>query len=351
MIRFIPIEDSETWDRLVMTIPEHDIYYLSGYVKAFMRHGDGNPVLVWWEHEGIAAACVLMIRDVANDKHFPQLEHDKYFDAVTPYGYGGFIFSTDPTEEQLSTLSKEFISSLRQQNIISVFFRFHPILKNSKFSKDICEVIDLGKTISLDLKDVDTIWSNITSKNRNMIRKAERSCVEIHHGKGLELLAKFKEIYDETMRDDKAEEYYFFKDDFYKSIAEDLQRNYEVFYATLDDKIVSMAIIIFDNRQLHYHLSGSLREYRSYAPSNKLLYEVALWGATKGYTSFHLGGGVGSGEDPLYKFKAAFNRNSDNQFSIGKLIVNKDKYEELVTLRSSDSEFNNHSKFFPLYRS
>ena len=141
MIRCIPIEDSESWDKLVKSIPEHDVYYLSGYVKAFKHHGDGNPVLVWWSYEGVSGLCVLMIRDVADDKRFLQLDHGKYLDAVTPYGYGGFIFSSEPTEEQLYVLSKEFMDILRQQNIISVFFRFHPILKNAKFSKDICEVL------------------------------------------------------------------------------------------------------------------------------------------------------------------------------------------------------------------
>ena len=68
--------------------------------------------------------------------------------------------------------------------------------------------------------------------------------------------------------------------------------------------------------------------------------------------TFHLGGGVGSGEDNLFKFKIAFNRFSDYQFSIAKHIFNKVKYDELVALRASkDAEFDKESKFFPLYRS
>lgn len=109
--------------------------------------------------------------------------------------------------------------------------------------------------------------------------------------------------------------------------------------------------MIFANGMLHYHLSGSLREYRSLAPSNLLLYKTALWGCEQGFKTFHLGGGVGSGEDPLYKFKAAFNRNSDNQFSIGKMTLDSEKYDYLTSLRKIDSKFNPESKFFPLYRS
>jgi len=68
--------------------------------------------------------------------------------------------------------------------------------------------------------------------------------------------------------------------------------------------------------------------------------------------TFHLGGGVGSGEDNLFKFKIAFNRFSDYQFSIAKHVFDQARYDELVVERATrDAEFNQESKFFPLYRS
>ena len=125
-----------------------------------------------------------------------------------------------------------------------------------------------------------------------------------------------------------------------------------MFYAVLNGEIIAMSIMLFGNKQMHYHLSGSMMEYLNLAPSNLLLYKAALWGCEKGFKTFHLGGGVGSGEDNLYKFKAAFNRNSEYQFSIGKEIFDEEKYNDLVALRSkSDSEFDTDSKYFPLYRS
>lgn len=351
MIRFIDINHSEEWDRLVTSLQDYDIYYLSGYVKAFKLHGDGDPTLIWWEYGNVHGACVIMIRDVADDRRFSLLEHGRLFDAVTPYGYGGFIFSGTLTEGEQAILSHEFSDALKSRSIISVFFRFHPVLANARFSRQICEVYDLGKTISMNLTDADIIWSNITSKNRNVIRKAEKSEVEIHHSDNPNMFKVFKEIYNETMRGDNAEEYYFFEDEFYESIANDLAGNYEIFYATHEDKIISIAIIIFANNHMHYHLSGSLRKFRPLAPSNLLLYKAALWGYERGFKTFHLGGGVGSGETPLYKFKAAFNRNSDCQFSIGKLIVDESYYQTLVDMRVNDYSFNPDSQFFPLYRS
>lgn len=350
MIDIIRLENLDKWDEIVKSFVNHDVYYLNGYVKAFALHGDGDPILINYHSENGRAICVLMLRDVANDQRFAgKIPQGKFFDAVTPYGYGGFLEEGEVDEMRLS---KELEETLKDLRVISVFYRFHPVLNNAKELPPILSTIPLGKTIALDLSSPQIIWENIISKNRNMIRKAEKSNVKISHTDDPTLLKIFKEIYDKTMTEDNADEYYYFKDEFYKSIANDLRGNYQIFYASYDDKIISMAIIIFANNQMHYHLSGSIREYRSLAPSNLLLYKAALWGYEQGFKTFHLGGGVGSGEDPLYKFKAAFNRNSDYRFSIGKSITNNDAYHFLIDLRKSfDNSFNTHSGYFPVYRS
>ena len=179
----------------------------------------------------------------------------------------------------------------------------------------------------------------------------EKNGITIEHGKGMDLLDQFTDIYNATMDKDHAEEYYYFKRPFYESIHNDLKDNYEIFYAVYEGRPVAMSIMLFGNKQMHYHLSGSMIEYRNLAPSNLLLYKAALWGCEQGYKTFHLGGGVGSGEDNLYKFKAAFNKVSDYQFSIGKEIYDEKIYNELVMERKNrDVTFNLTSTFFPLYR-
>lgn len=342
VIRLFGINEDKQWDTVVKSFWEYDIYYLSGYVKAFHIHGDGDPYMLYYEENGLRAIYVYMRR---------MTSIGGVYDSITPYGYGGVLFEGDITEENLQTFWTAYIAKMKEESIVDNFVRYHPVLKNAIPMKAISNVIDLGRTIAFDLSSSEVIWENIISKNRNMIRKAEKNGIEILHGKGLELLKNFKRIYNATMNKDHAEAYYFFEDAFYESIDNDLHDNYEIFYAVLDGQIIAMSIILFANRQMHYHLSGSMIEYRYLAPSNLLLYKAALWGCEYGYKTFHLGGGVGSCEDSLYKFKAAFNRNSDYQFSIGKEIFNKEKYDELVSLRSdSEPEFDETSGFFPLYR-
>ena len=342
MIRLIDLAHSAEWDDIVQGFADYDIYYLSGYVKAFMIHGDGDPFLLYYDGNGLKAIYVYMRRPTAIEG---------VYDSVTPYGYGGVLFEGDASEENKAVFWQEYLATMEQEHIVDSFVRYHPVLRNAEPMKPISNVIDLGKTIAMDLASPELIWDNIHSKNRNMIRKAERNGIVIEHGQGMDLFEKFIEIYNATMDKDHAEEYYYFKLPFYESIHNDLRNNYEMFYAVYEGQIIAMSIMIFANGRMNYHLSGSNLEYRNLAPSNLLLYKAALWGSEQGFKTFHLGGGVGSGEDNLYKFKAAFNKVSDYQFSIGKQVFNQEAYNQLVEIRrQSDSTFNQESHFFPLYR-
>jgi hypothetical protein len=342
MTKVIDVNHYHDWNGIVTEFTNHDVYYLCGYVKAFHIHGDGDPFLLYYEENGLRAIYVYMRRETA----LPGV-----YDSVTPYGYGGVLFEGETSEKNRKAFWDAYVQKMHEENIADNFVRYHPVLKNAEPMKSISNVIDLGKTIAMDLASPDVIWENITSKNRNMIRKAEKNGIEIRHGKGMELLMDFKRIYNATMDKDHAEDYYYFEDEFYESIHNDLYNNYELFYAVLNGEIIAMSIMLYGNKLMHYHLSGSMIEYRNLAPSNLLLYKAALWGCENGFKTFHLGGGVGSGEDNLYKFKAAFNRNSDCQFSIGKEIFDQGKYDELVAERAKrDTSFDANSSFFPLYR-
>lgn len=343
MMQIFNMNQAKEWDYLVQSFTNYDVYYLSGYVKAFQIHGDGEPQLFYYDEKGLRGIYVYMKRKTAIEG---------VFDSITPYGYGGFLLEGDTSEENVKALWTAYVDRMKEENIVDNFVRYHPILANAVPMKTCSDVIDLGKTVAMDLTSEEVIWKNIHSKNRNMIRKAEKNGIVIKHGQGLELFDDFIKIYNATMDKDNAEAYYYFKPEFYKSIHEDLKDNYEMFWAEYEGKIIAMSVMIFANGRLNYHLSGSDLQYRNLAPSNLLLYKAAIWGMEKGMKTFHLGGGVGSGEDNLYKFKIAFNRFSDCQFSIAKHIFDQSKYDELVEERASrDTNFDRENKFFPLYRS
>lgn len=337
------LDQAEHWDAVVRSFREYDVYWLSGYVKAFHIHGDGDPLLFLYDNGMTRGINVVMKRDVAKDERFKgKIVEGQYFDFSTPYGYGGWIIEGEDTE----SLFRAYSAWFEKNGIISEFVRFHPMIKNHEAVGSFYEVIQLGEVVHMDLSSPELIWNNIISKNRNMIRKAIKNNVVIYNGRFPEIFEKFRAIYNGTMDKDDAEEYYYFGSEFYKSILEDLPQNAQVFWAEKEGQVIAASIMLATNGRMNYHLSGSLREFSSFAPTNLLLYEAALWGCANGYRTLYMGGGVGSGEDSLFKFKRAFYKGELNHFFIGKRIYSTEKYNELLGIRT---EIDNPG-YFPKYR-
>ena len=343
MIEVYSLEQHEQWDSIVRTFSAYDVYWLSGYVKAFQIHGDGEPILIYVREGDSRGINVVMKRDIANDERFKlKISTGMYYDFSTPYGYGGWIVEGN----DISAIFDTYNTWVMENRIVSEFVRFHPLIKNHVLCSSFYDVMKLGEVVHMNLSSPEVIWENIISKNRNMIRKAIKNDVKIYNGRFPEIYKTFKTIYDSKMKQDNAEEYYYFEDSFYSSVLEDLPHNAQVFWAEKDEIIIAASIMLSTNGWMNYHLSGSLKEYGSLAPTNLLLYEAALWGCANGYKTLYLGGGVGSNDDGLLKFKKAFYRGELNHYYIGKKIFNEKNYEFLISIRDSIHS----SSFFPNYR-
>lgn len=343
MIKLLTLENSAEWDKVITSFRDHDVYWLSGYAAGFQIHGDGEPILICYEDGGSRAVNVVMKRDIADCHHLKdKMPANTYFDLTTPYGYGGWLMEGECSDK----LFEQYDAWCHENGIVCEFVRFHPVIGNHAFVRDRYEVIRLGNVVCMDLGSEETIIQNLTSKNRNMIRKANKNSVKIYHGNLPELYPRFKEVYEATMRNVHAKPYFFFGDEYYRSIYERLKDNAEVFYAEKDGQYVSGSIMLYANGRMNYHLSGTFSEYRTFAPGNLLLYEAAKWGAEKGLKTLYLGGGVGSENDGLYHFKKEFYRGKTLRFHIGKRVVMEDAYQKLAQLSGADDE----QSYFPIYR-
>ena len=344
MLTVLSLEQFEQWDAIVRSFIEYDVYWLSGYVKAFQIHGDGEPLLFYYESENTRGINVVMKRDIANDPHFEGiLPENTYFDFSSPYGYGGWLIEGD----DINPIFTEYENWCRTNGIVSEFVRFHPVIHNHISVGNSYEIVRLGEVITMDISSPEVIWNNLTSKNRNMIRKAQKNGVQIYNGRDPELFHRFMNIYNDTMNKDHAIDYYYFDDAFYDSILNDLPNHAQVFYAVYQNETIAVAIMIAANGKMNYHLSGSLRDYSHLAATNLLLYKAALWGCDNGCKTFYLGGGVGSQQDSLYSFKKAFYRGDDlNSFFIGKKVFDQLSYDNLLKMRNVSEE----KCFFPKYR-
>lgn len=349
------LENEKEWEVIVKSFKEYDIYYLPNYVKAFWYHGDGIPTLFYYESEEVRGINVVMIRDIAAISIFDEkIPRNTYFDMITPYGYGGFILEGNITKDSIENLNEEYTSYCFKERIVSEFVRFHPFYHSEKELNNIYNIKELGKTITMKLVSQEQIWNNLISKNRNMVRKAKNAGIKIYQGREPVLYDKFRTLYYQTMEKDNAKSYYYFSEEFFHSILEDCKYSSLIFYALLEGKIIAMAIILFQGKKMHYHLSASDVNYKHLAPTNLLLYEAACFGCENGYEMFHLGGGLGSMEDSLYKYKCSFYKVGGNPFYVGKKIFNQLVYDQLVDIRNKSVKANEEemkiNTYFPYYR-
>lgn len=342
--------DREEWNRLVKSFPNWDIYYLYEYVRSLELHGDGKPVLLYWKGKKMELCYAAMLQDIAAfDGFHGSLAKGSLFDMTTPYGYGGPLVKGKLSREEIQQFAKDLEKECSRQNIVSQFFRFDPVVEGQDVFFDLFEAKSFKNTIYMDLESEEVIFKNMDPKNRNMVRKAMKNNVEIFSDSG-EHLEEFIEIYNETMKRNQAEDYYYFKRDYFEYLQREFQNNLVFFYAVYQGKIISAAMFFYNEHFMHYHLSGTLWEYRKLASVNLLLYEAALWGSRRGIQKLHLGGGMEK-DDSLYGFKKQFNRSGALPFTIGRYIFNQEAFRELVKKRAeADCTFDIGKPFLIKYR-
>lgn len=314
-----------------------------------MLHGDGDIYLIYYEYNEDRFCYVVMQNDIADSEKFDEkLEKNKYYDWETPYGYGGPLTDSEISEETQKAFLMDITNYCVEHGIVSQFVRFHPLLKNYDVMPTVIETRYLRDTIFIDTESTELIMINMDSKNRNMVRKAQKNNVSIIR-KNITEYDDFISMYIETMEKNKVEKYYTFGKEYFESLVA-LKDNAFILYAMYEDIPISGSIMYFNDRYMHYHLSGSRTEYRKYSSSNLLLYEAACMASRMEIKQFHLGGGMAP-DDSLFGFKKQFNKNGRAKFVVGRTIFDKEKYRELLVVRKQDDpEFDIDNGFMIQYR-
>ena len=273
----------------------------------------------------------------------------QYFDLVTPYGYGGpVIHWTKDKEKLIQAYMDDFGRYTEKEHIIAEFVRFHPILGNGVDFKEVYKSIFDRKTVGTNLTYDDVIAKEFSKHKRKDIRKALKN-PEIRYEvtENPSTLQDFLKIYYSTMDRDKADDYYYFKPDYFQAMLEKFRGHITAGRVFLGDQLIAMGVYFRYGKYLHAHLSGTLSEYLDYSPANILKYALAVYGHENGYEVIHYGGGSSrSPENGLYRFKKEFGKNTEFDFYIAKKVWNEEIYKQICSAVGADV----NSEFFPAYR-
>ncbi len=345
MITIVNIENQE-WNNSVKKCSTYDVFYLKEYATAFMQEDKSNgiPVLIIYENDDDYAINVVFRRDIAETKIFNEkIEHGKYYDLVSPYGYGGFIGKVSDYEK----LNLEYKSYCKENGYICEFVRFE--LFDNYFRYFQGEVESRTHNVVRDLTiPIDDIWMDFKPKVRKNVKHAIRANLEIIIDESGQYLDEFLKIYYGTMERALAEKEFLFSKQFFETINQ-MKENYIYFHVKSGEKIISSELVIYGANNCYSYLGGTNSAYFELRPNDFLKYEIIKWASEKGLKKFVLGGGYGS-DDGIFQYKACLAPHGIVDFYIGRRIFDENNYSKLVEIRAVENPECIDSSFFPKYR-
>ena len=212
------INNQDAWDSIVYSFPNYDVFYLSGYSKAFMNEKpkNGIPILLYYENENDRAINVVLRRDIAMDEKLSQkIDEGKYFDIIVPYGYGGFWGIVS----DWNMLNQTYTQYCIKKHYICEFVRFELFTEYHKYYDGEIETRTHNVVRSLEMP-LEEMWMDFKQKVRKNVKKANTynlKCIIENNDSHLE---DFLRIYYSTMDRSNAEGEYYFSKQFFEDISD-----------------------------------------------------------------------------------------------------------------------------------
>ena len=281
-----------------------------------------------------------------------ELDGQKWYDIVTPYGYGGpIILECNDIEKLMEGYQQAFTSYCQEKNIVCEFIRFHlfdNVDVREHYYGQTANVLD---NVVVDTAlDYDTIWMNYEHKVRKNVKKARNNGLEICIEQNLNHLDDFLNIYYATMDRNQATDYYYFKRSYFEDIARLLPENYIYFHVMKDGVVIATELVLCSENYAYSFLGGTNEAYYAMRPNDFLKDCIIRWCSETGRKYFVLGGGYHK-DDGIYRYKRSFTQLEDIPFYVGRAVLNQPIYDRLVQLRAEESpDFDRESNYFPLYR-
>jgi serine/alanine adding enzyme len=331
--------EPDRWDDLLAKVGCTDVYFQCAYVESALVLEPGAAAYLHVEGDRGDVVLPCIVRTLPEQL----VGAEGLLDVITPYGYGGPVATgDDPPLERFWELYGDWCVERR---VIASFMRFHPLLENHRHAGPGFAVERLGTTIAWRLEPAIDPFDGMHSAHRNSARKAQRAGAEVSAVECPADLREFVEAYEATMTRAGASPFYFFDHAYWRRLERSLRDRLVRFDARIEGELVSSALCLAALPWMHYHFGATSELGRSSGAGNLVLVEAARWAQARGFELFHLGGGVGGGEDPLFRFKERFYEDGRNDAYVGKAVHDESAYAALTGRGAGDL-----SGFFPAYR-
>jgi hypothetical protein len=296
----------------------------------------------------------LIVRDVPDGL----CKGQRIRDATAPYGYSGPLVScgagTADTDRGafLHRALGAFIARLREERIVSAFFRLHPLFPlDTDVLGQFGHVVPSGETVAIDLSlSEEALRRQLRSSIRYDVNKAKARGELAEVDATWAGFAGFLQAYRETMTRVEANPYYMFADEYYVALREALGEHLHLWTVRAGPDVVAGALFTECGGIVQYHLSGTLNLFLPGNPLKLLLHRASEWFKQRSNRWLHLGGGVGGANDTLMHFKRGFSPQTF-PFYTWRLVLDSRTYDELLARSGRDGSSSAQMvSFFPAYR-
>lgn len=345
----IKLDSRNKWLEILEQLgdPGPDIHYRPEYCGLY-RHTGEPRLFVCREGPDVVAYPFLLRRVNSIAALTGKLETGLY-DITTPYGYGGPLSTRGAGKGAWEKFYQSFEEYCADQDIVTEFVRYHPLLENHRQADKRMEVEKVSSVVYVDLRQsYEEIWSGYRHSNRKNINKARREELVVNLEEGPDHFEEFLSIYHHTLERNGASPSYYFGRDFYGSIHSDLKGHFLYAYTLRDGEVVSTELLLFNDTYIHSFLGGTMEQYFECRPNNLLKHEVICWAKNRGIRYFVLGGGYHEG-DGIFRYKSTFSREGVRPFYIGKKVHKRKEMCMLNQLLAPDG-CPEQVNFFPWYR-
>jgi len=336
MLEILSLDQINRWNTLIRSMNRYDFYHLAEYHQ--LEHS-GQSLLLYFSSNKTSIALPVILRPIAGTVHN---------DLTSVYGYAGPLSDREnPDEQTLKIFRKELLHFFDTQKIVSAFTRLHPLFLNQEILlSGLGEITDTNRTVGIDLSQPEQEQKRQYAHSmKNQINRLKRKNVLVKRVDTKEEIDLFIEIYKENMERVNASEMYFFPNDYFYRLMEELPTS--VFLAYYEEKAISGSLFTSCNGIVQPHLSATRNDFLRWSPL-KLVWDCIRKDAIEKKEHWmHLGGGVGGADDTLFQFKTQF---SDLRFSFKtwRYIHNTEIYSRLVSEKYANQI--PQTSFFPLYR-
>jgi hypothetical protein len=344
----------DQWMEVLERCFQYDAYHLPGYHALAEDRGEGRAVLLVYEEGDDLVAVPLLLRPVEAVAGLAQVGRGLQ-DATSVYGYAGLIASHPQIPRaMLQGFQAALADHLRDQKVVSLFSRLHPLIGQRPWLSGLGEVVFVGQTVSIDLTlPLEAQRAQYRKGHKFDLKRLRRLSLTCRHDRDQAYIGEVARIYLETMHRVDATDEYLFDRTYFDQLVSLLGSHVHLLVCQSEDEIVCGAFFLLCNGIAQAHLGGTRTDYLRLAPMKLLIDEARLWATEKGAHVLHLGGGVGAQEDLLFRFKTGFS-DRRHEFAIWRSVLLPQVYDQLCQARTQWVEQTGaalvSSGYFPAYR-